>query len=258
MTAVTRLSTIAISIPLEAPKGGSGHPLGPTFLTHCLVKAETDSGVTGYGEISDGWGCEYAHVADAIVTEALSRFVVGRDPREIDAIVRRAWAWLRRRQGTTWLVAQAMSGVETALWDCGEAPDRPVYALLGATALRYLVGSGNSYRRRSGRSYAARRASAESGVRGAKVRSVRMGGRDRDARGPAKNDRSEDRAVIDGNRRHAEDGAVAPARRYRIGFFESPAARRSCRACRARRGLAGADRIRGTRLRRRGFSRARG
>jgi NitT/TauT family transport system permease protein len=95
-------------------------------------------GVTGYGEISDGWGCEYARVADSIVTEAIARFVVGRDPRQPDSILKVAWAWLRRRQGTTWLVAQAMSGVEIALWDAREssptvrrtsssaATDRPV------------------------------------------------------------------------------------------------------------------------------------
>jgi L-alanine-DL-glutamate epimerase-like enolase superfamily enzyme len=132
MVAVTRLSTIPLSVPLDPPRGGSGHPLGPTFLTYCLVKAETDAGVTGYGEISDGWGCEYAQVADAIVTEALARFVVGQDPRHADAILRRAWAWLRRRQGTTWLTAQAMSGVEIALWDiAGKLADRPAYELLG-------------------------------------------------------------------------------------------------------------------------------
>jgi D-galactarolactone cycloisomerase len=173
VTAVTRLSTIPISIPLEAPKGGSGHPLGPTFLTHCLVKVETDSGVTGYGEISDGWGCEYAHVADAIVTEALSRFVVGRDPREIDAIVRRAWAWLRRRQGTTWLVAQAMSGVETALWDiAGKLADRPVYALLGGDGAPVPVyGSGNFLSQGDADVHMRHVAPLlERGVRGAKVR----------------------------------------------------------------------------------------
>ncbi len=132
MTAVTRLETIPLSVPLEPPRGGSGHPLGPTFLTYCLVKVETDAGVTGYGEISDGWGCEYARVADALVTEAIARFVVGRDPREVEATMRRAWAWLRRRQGTTWLTAQAISGVEIALWDvAGKLADRPAYELLG-------------------------------------------------------------------------------------------------------------------------------
>jgi L-alanine-DL-glutamate epimerase-like enolase superfamily enzyme len=146
VTAVTRLSTIPISVPLEAPKGGTGHPLGPTFLTHCLVKVETDTGVTGYGEISDGWGCEYAHVADAIVTEALARFVVGCDPREPDVILARAWAWLRRRQGTTWLVAQAMSGVEIALWDiAGKLADRPAYELLGGGGAPVPVYAGGNF-----------------------------------------------------------------------------------------------------------------
>lgn len=133
MTTVTRLSTIPISVPLDPPRGGSGHPLGPTFLTHCLVKVETDAGVTGYGEISDAWGCEYARVADAIVTEALARFAVGQDPRQPDVIIARARAWLRRRQGTAWLVSHALSGVEIALWDiAGKLADRPICELLGS------------------------------------------------------------------------------------------------------------------------------
>ena len=146
MTAVTRLSTIPISVPLEPPRGGSGHPLGPTFLTHCIVKVETDTGVSGYGEISDGWGCEYARVADAIVTEALARFVVGSDPREPDVILARARAWLRRRQGTTWLVAQAISGVEIALWDvAGRLADRPAYELLGGGGEPLPVYAGGNF-----------------------------------------------------------------------------------------------------------------
>ena len=146
MTAVTRLSTIPISVPLDPPRGGSGHPLGPTFLTHCLVKVETDSGVTGYGEISDAWGCEYARVADAIVTEALARFVVGQDPRQPDVIVARARAWLRRRQGTTWLISQALSGVEIALWDiAGKCADRPAYELLGGGGAPLPVYAGGNF-----------------------------------------------------------------------------------------------------------------
>lgn len=132
LVAVSRVGTIPISVPLDSPRGGSGHPLGPTFLTHCLVKVETDAGITGYGEISDGWGCEYARVADAIVTEAIARFVVGQDPRAPEPILKRARAWLRRRQGTTWLVAQALSGVEIALWDAaGKLADMPACELLG-------------------------------------------------------------------------------------------------------------------------------
>ncbi|HZP96431.1 MAG TPA: mandelate racemase/muconate lactonizing enzyme family protein [Candidatus Limnocylindria bacterium] len=146
MTRVTRLSTIPISVPLDPPRGGSGHPLGPTFLTHCIVKAETDAGITGYGEVSDAWGCEYATVADAIVTEALARFVIGQDPRQPDPIVARARAWLRRRQGLVWLVSHALSGVEMALWDiAGKLADRPAYELLGGGGAPLPVYAGGNF-----------------------------------------------------------------------------------------------------------------
>src|SRR5688500_4636547 len=130
---VTRLDTIPFSVPLAPPSGGRPHPLGAGFLTYCLVRAETDDGLVGWGEISDGWGCEYAEVAGAIVREALSRFVLDEDPRDVGALVQRMWAWLRRRQGTVWLIAQAVSGVELALWDLvGRAAGVPVHQLVGA------------------------------------------------------------------------------------------------------------------------------
>ena len=146
MTTVTRLSTIPISVPLAAPRGGGPHPLELTFLTHCLVRIETDVGVTGYGEISDAWGCEYARVADAIVTEALARFVVDQDPRQPDVLIARARSWLRRRQGTTWLVSHALSGVEIALWDiAGKLSDRPAYELLGGGGSALPVYAGGNF-----------------------------------------------------------------------------------------------------------------
>jgi L-alanine-DL-glutamate epimerase-like enolase superfamily enzyme len=129
---VTGLDTLAFSVPLAPPPGGTSHPLGAGFLTYCLVRAETDAGLVGWGEISDGWGCEYAEIAAAIVKEALARFVVGEDPRQAPMLVQRMFAWLRRRQGTVWLIAQAVSGVELALWDlAGKAAGAPVHALLG-------------------------------------------------------------------------------------------------------------------------------
>jgi L-alanine-DL-glutamate epimerase-like enolase superfamily enzyme len=127
------LTTVAISVPVTPPPGGRGHPIGAVFVTYCLVRAETDDGLVGWGEISDGWGCEYAEVADALVREALSRFVLDQDPREVAQLVARMWAWLRRRQGRTWLVAQAISGVEIALCDlAARAQNKPVSELFGA------------------------------------------------------------------------------------------------------------------------------
>jgi L-alanine-DL-glutamate epimerase-like enolase superfamily enzyme len=136
---VVNLDTLPFSVPLGPPPGGSAHPLGAGFLTYCLVRAETDDGLVGWGEISDGWGCEYAGVAGAIVREALARFVIGQDPAQTPILVQRMFAWLRRRQGTVWLIAQAVSGVELALWDLvGKAAGQPVNALLGP-ALRDRV-----------------------------------------------------------------------------------------------------------------------
>lgn len=130
---IANLDTLTFSAPLPVPPGGSAHPLGAGFLTYCLVRAETDDGIVGWGEISDGWGCEYAQVATSLVKEALARFVVGQDPRDVGVLVQRMFAWLRRRQGTVWLVAQAISGVELALWDIvGKAAGQPVHRLLGS------------------------------------------------------------------------------------------------------------------------------
>jgi D-galactarolactone cycloisomerase len=173
LTRVTKLSTIPISVPLEAPRGGSGHPLGATFLTHCLVRIDTDDGVTGYGEISDAWGCEYARVADALVTEAIARFVVDQDPRQPDPIMARAKAWLRRRQGTTWLVSQALSGVEIALWDiAGKLADRPAFELLGGGGAPLPVYAGGNFLSQGDAAvhHAHFKPFLERGVRAAKVR----------------------------------------------------------------------------------------
>jgi D-galactarolactone cycloisomerase len=171
---ITNLDTLTFSVPLAPPPGGSAHPLGAGFLTYCLVRAETDTGVVGWGEISDGWGCEYAEVASSIVKEALARFVIGQDPSDVATLVQRMFGWLRRRQGTVWLVAQAVSGVELALWDVvGKAADQPVHALLGS-ALRDAVpvyASGNFLSQGDADVHAAFFAPAlDRGVTGVKVR----------------------------------------------------------------------------------------
>lgn len=232
MPTVTRLSTIPLSIPLEPPTGGTAHPLGPTFLTHCLVKVETDAGVTGYGEISDGWGCEYAVVADAIVREAIARFVVGRDPRQPDAILRRAWAWLRRRQGTTWLMAQAMSGVEIALWDiAGKLADRPTYELLGGDGAAVPIYIGGNFLSQGDATVHLRHFAPflARGVRGAKVRlgkewveELRTLAALRTAIGP------QVALFIDGNEAFSPKTAqrIAPLlAECGVGFFEEPCPR---------------------------------
>lgn len=232
MVAVTRVSTLPISVPLDPPKGGSGHPLGPTFLTHCLVRVDTDSGITGWGEISDGWGCEYAQVADAIVTEALARFVVGTDPRQPEPTIRRAFAWMRRRQGTTWLVAQAVSGVEIALWDAaGKLADRPAYELLGGGGSPVPVyASGNFLSQGDAAVHMEHFAPfLARGVRGVKVRLGAAWQRELGTLGGLRKALGPELPIfIDGNEAFSTKTAAVIAPRlaeHGVGFFEEPCPR---------------------------------
>lgn len=207
------------------------------FLTHCLVRVETDAGVVGYGEISDAWGCEYARVADALVTEAIARFIVGQDPRDPDALIRRARAWLRRRQGTTWLVSQALSGVEMALWDtAGKIADRPAYELLGASGAAVpIYASGNFLSQGDAAVHAEHFAPLLArGVRGVKVRlgvnwdaELATLAALRDRLGP------KIAVNIDGNEAFSPKTAARIADRLAalgIGFFEEPCPRDDPRA----------------------------
>jgi D-galactarolactone cycloisomerase len=138
------------------------------------VRAETEDGLVGWGEISDGWGCEYARVASTIVEEALARFVIGEDPQRVELLVKRMRAWLRRRQGTTWLISQAISGVEIALWDlAARADDQPVHRLLGTRLFESvpIYASGNFLSQGDAEVHASFFASALAhGVRAVKVR----------------------------------------------------------------------------------------
>jgi L-alanine-DL-glutamate epimerase-like enolase superfamily enzyme len=196
------------------------------------VRLETDAGVTGYGEISDAWGCEYARVADAIVTEAIARFVVGQDPRQTDAIIHRARSWLRRRQGTTWLVSQALSGVEIALHDAaGKLADRPAYELLGASGAPVPIYVSGNFLSQGDAAVHAEHFSPllGRGVRGAKVRLGATWETDletlavlHDRLGPTVT------LFIDGNEAFSTATAARIAPRLAecgVGFFEEPCPR---------------------------------
>ena len=234
---ISRLTTLPLSVPLAPPPGGSDHPLRAQFVTYCLVRVETDDGLVGYGEISDGWGCEYAQVAAAIVDEALSRFVLGADPGAPGPLVQRIWGWLRRRQGTAWLVAQAVSGLEIALWDlAGKAVGQPVHRLLGALPHRIgIYASGNFLSQGPAEVHLdSFRPYLERGVRAVKLRIGPTWERDletltafRQLVGPAVT------IYVDGNEAFSAKTALRIARRLEalgVGFFEEPVPRDNPRA----------------------------
>ena len=100
----------------------------------CLIKVETDEGITGWGEVDSA-----PTVIKAIVEAPLShqlctglaRALEGADPLAIDVCAQRLHSaanyYGRAAAGT-----HAMAGINLALWDiAGKACQRPVYQLLG-------------------------------------------------------------------------------------------------------------------------------
>jgi galactonate dehydratase len=90
------------------------------------VRIYTDQGLIGQGESTD------AAVGTAALVRSFRRFLIGKDPLNVDAL------WERLRTAGIFAGAQggqyitALTGVEIALWDlAGKALGLPIYQLLG-------------------------------------------------------------------------------------------------------------------------------
>ena len=93
-----------------------------------LVKVTTDAGVTGWGE---GFGFTICGTTGYAVTHAIAPLAVGRDSRNIAALVND----IARKQhncSRNGPVAFALSALDIALWDiAGKLAGQPLYRLLG-------------------------------------------------------------------------------------------------------------------------------
>ncbi len=103
-----------------------------TFICHSyrtnwvFVKVLTDAGVYGVGEAT----LEMRELTVETAIKELERYVVGRDPHDIEAIVHDVYRDAYWRGGV--VLMSALAGVEMALWDIkGKDLGVPVYQLLG-------------------------------------------------------------------------------------------------------------------------------
>ena len=88
-----------------------------------LVRVETDSGITGFGEAFLGPGL-------TSVIREFNEILTGEDPTHIDRLLRRMRASVV--YASPGLVYHAIGGIETALLDLlGKAHKMPVWQLLG-------------------------------------------------------------------------------------------------------------------------------
>jgi len=98
-----------------------------------MLKIETDAGISGWGEpVLEG----KTHTVMAAVEE-MKEEIIGRDPRNIEAI------WTRLYRGSFYrggpVLMSAIAGIDQALWDIkGKYFDTPVSDLLGG-ALRHKI-----------------------------------------------------------------------------------------------------------------------
>ena len=100
----------------------------------CLIKIETDEGITGWGEV-DSCPTVVKAVVDAPLSHqicnGLANALAGADPMDIDACTDRMMA-SANYYGRVGVGRHAMAGINLALWDiAGKASGRPVYELLG-------------------------------------------------------------------------------------------------------------------------------
>ena len=126
---ITNLETVLVSIPFE--DGGEGTGIMPTKwdrLEIALVKIETDSGLTGWGE---GFGYSCSEATAAIIKRNIAPLLVGREissPPEMCADIQRRMVL----QGRYGISTFALSGVDIALWDlAAKAQGVGIAALLG-------------------------------------------------------------------------------------------------------------------------------
>ena len=91
----------------------------------CLVRIETDRGITGIGE-TGAWGQLEASAAS--ITK-YAEYLVGKDPR----LIEHHWnVMLRANHFTGGAISGAVSAIDIALWDIkGKFYNVPVYELLG-------------------------------------------------------------------------------------------------------------------------------
>jgi D-galactarolactone cycloisomerase len=101
-------------------------------MSYCFVRVETDTGLVGYGEACDSYGCSFAGVLATVITDALEPLLVGQELDSVERLTDRMRLFTRRRLGDQAVGPEARSAVEIALWDAvARAQDRSVTDLIG-------------------------------------------------------------------------------------------------------------------------------
>ncbi len=118
---VTELKTLLLD-NIEPYRGG------PKWL---LIELHTDEGLLGLGERVTGHSLNLRSQIE-LLHDLCDRFVIGRDPFNIEKIWQACYATLHDYRHPGMSHTPAISAIEMALWDIvGKATGQPIYNLLG-------------------------------------------------------------------------------------------------------------------------------
>lgn len=121
---ITHVEAVAINIPvtidvIDPPKQSN--------LSACLVRIDTDDGISGWGFT--------AITEEEVIATAINRVagpsIIGQDPLASEHIWDQLY-WLMSPRGQTGYAMHAIAAIDIALWDIkGKALGQPVWRLLG-------------------------------------------------------------------------------------------------------------------------------
>lgn len=108
----------------------------PSDRSTVLVAIEADNGLIGYGEAHAPVAPRVAHT---IVIDLLAPVLLGQDARQIQVLWEQMFSAMRLRSHTMGFTAEAIAGLDIALWDLlGKYRQEPVWLLLGGAYRRTL------------------------------------------------------------------------------------------------------------------------
>jgi len=121
---ITHVEAIPLYIPVAIDVLGLNKSFG---LSLCLVRIDTDDGMTGWGMTAITEEEVIAEAVNAVAAPAL----IGEDPLNTEKLWNKLY-WLLSPRGQTGYASHAIAAIDVALWDLkGKALGQPVWRLLG-------------------------------------------------------------------------------------------------------------------------------
>lgn len=129
---IANVTAIPVNIPITVDVV---KPSKTTNLSACLVRIETDSGITGWGFTA----ITEEEVIASAVNNVVAPMLIGLDPLMTEMIWDKLY-WLMSPRGQTGYAMHAIAAIDIALWDIkGKALGQPIWKLLGGARSRVPV-----------------------------------------------------------------------------------------------------------------------